>query len=72
LKWLPEINSENISTINHTAVQLLHLGYCDAACVLLDVSPAPTFETSPSFGAYLIQEMVKANTVSTAGIESLL
>jgi hypothetical protein len=72
LKWLPEINSENISTINHTAIHLLHLGYCDAACALLDVSPAPTFETSPSFGAFLFQEMVKANMVSIAGIETLL
>jgi hypothetical protein len=48
------------------------LGYCDAACALLDVSPVPTFETSPSFGAFFIQEMVKANMVSIAGIESLL
>jgi hypothetical protein len=72
LKWLPEINSQNINTINRTAIHLLHLGYCDAACDLLDVSPVPTFETSPSFGAFFIQEMVKANLVSIAGIESLL
>jgi len=63
LKWLPEIDSENSGAVNHTAVHLLHLGYCDAACALLDVLPSPTFETSPSFGAFLIHEMVKTNTV---------
>ena len=63
LKWLPEIDSENSATVNNKAVHLLHLGYCDAACVLLDVLPSPTFETSPSFGAFLIHEMVKTNTV---------
>jgi hypothetical protein len=41
------------------------LGYCDAACTLLDVLPVPTFETSPSFGAFFIQEMIKADVVST-------
>jgi hypothetical protein len=47
------------------------LGYCDTACTLLDALPAPTFETSPSFGAFLIQEMIRANVVSITGIESL-
>jgi hypothetical protein len=65
LKWLPAIDSENSAAVNHTAVHLLHLGYCDAACALLDVLPTPTFETSPSFGAFLIHEMVKTNTVRT-------
>jgi hypothetical protein len=44
---------------------LLHLGYCDAACALLDVLPTLTFATSPSFGVFLIHEMVKTNTVRT-------
>jgi hypothetical protein len=65
LKWLPEIDSENSAAVNHTAVHLLHMGYCDAACALLDVLPSPTFETSPSFGVFLIHEMVKTNTVRT-------
>ena len=65
LKWLPEIDSENSAPVIHTAVHLLHLGYCDAACALLDVLPSPTFETSPSFGAFLIHEMFKTNTVRT-------
>jgi hypothetical protein len=63
LKWLPEIVSEDSGAVSHTTVQLLHLGYCDAACALLDVLPTPTFETSPSFGAFLIHEMVKTNMV---------
>jgi hypothetical protein len=47
------------------------LGYCDAACALLDVLPVPTFETSPSFGAFLILEMIKADVVSIKSIGSL-
>jgi hypothetical protein len=65
LKWLPEMDSENSAAVNHTAVHLLHLGYWDAACALLDVLPTPTFETSPSFGTFLIQEMIKINMVRT-------
>jgi hypothetical protein len=51
--------------VNHTAAHLFQLGYCDAACALLDVLPSPTCETSLSFGALLIHEMVKSNTVRT-------
>jgi hypothetical protein len=69
LKWLPEIDSENSAPVIHTAVHLLHLGYCDAACALLDVLPSPTYETSPSFGAFLIHEMVKTNTVRILGFQ---
>ena len=65
LKWLPEVDSENSAAVNHTAVHLLHLGYCDAACALLDVLSPPSLEASPSFGAFLIHEMVKTNTVRT-------
>jgi hypothetical protein len=59
------MDSENCAAVNHMAVHLLHLGYCDAACALLDVLPPPTFETSPSFGTFLIHEMVKTNMVRT-------
>jgi hypothetical protein len=65
MEWLPEVDSENSAPVIHTAVHLLHLGYCDSACALLDVLPSPTFETTPSFGAFLIHEMVKTNTVRT-------
>ncbi|XP_021925064.1 leucine-rich PPR motif-containing protein, mitochondrial [Zootermopsis nevadensis] len=61
LKWLPETDSGNRTAVKHTAVHLLHLGYCDAACSVLDALPQPTFETSPSFGAFLFQEMIKTN-----------
>lgn len=63
LKWLPEIDSENSAAVNHTAVHLLHLGYCDVGYALMDVLRSLTFETSPSFGAFLIHEMVKTNKV---------
>jgi hypothetical protein len=65
LKWLLEIDSENRAAVNHTAVHLLHVGYCDAASALLDVLLSPTFETLPSFSAFLINEMVKTNMVRT-------
>jgi hypothetical protein len=71
LKWLPETDLEKSTAVTHTAIHLLHLGYCDAACALLDVLPTPTFETSPSFGAFLIQEMVKLNKVCIANTGSL-
>jgi hypothetical protein len=71
LKWLPETDSGNRTAVKYTAIHLLHLGYCDAACALLDALPHPTFETSPSFGAFLFQEMVKTNVVSIVSIDSL-
>jgi hypothetical protein len=71
LKWLPETDSGNRIAVKHTAVHLLHLGYFGAACALLDVLPHSTFETSPSFGTFLFQEMVKANVVSVRSTDNL-
>jgi hypothetical protein len=71
LKWLPATDSEERTAVKHAAVHLLHLGYCEAACALLDALPIPTFETSPSFGSFLLQEMVKTNMVSVVRIENL-
>lgn len=62
LKWLPAWERSNDSAVHFTAISMVHRGYVSTACEVLNILTVPVSESSPSFGVFLLEEMVRADT----------
>ncbi|KAJ9588803.1 hypothetical protein L9F63_017914, partial [Diploptera punctata] len=61
LKWLSAWERSSTSPVHYTAVSLIHRGHVNIACDLLNILTVPVSELSPSFGVFLLEEMVRAD-----------